>query len=80
MTTLSEILYTTWRHQQTDPTEHPSWGNLATDQRAVWDGVAHAATVRVSEQLTVRMLSALDASGIEAHAISARWLRTPEAF
>lgn len=40
---IAEALYTEWRRRQPDPTQHPAWGNLDTEQRGVWEHVAETA-------------------------------------
>ena len=49
--TFAEVLYTEWRRRQTDPTEHPAYGNLDADQRAVWDHVVFKATLEVATRI-----------------------------
>lgn len=48
---LASILYAAWRSRQPDPTAHPAWGNLDTEERAAWE---HAAEVARSTVLGER--------------------------
>lgn len=47
---LAETLYHTWRRAQHDITEHPAWGNLASEQRVAWERVAELARQEVNAE------------------------------
>jgi hypothetical protein len=72
---LAETLYTAWRSRQPDPTAHPAWGNLDTEQRAVWDYVEDVAKFNVVTPLIGQlMIAGVPTQAIE-DAIGAAGLR-----
>ncbi len=52
---LAQVLYTTWRGEQPDPTLFVSWGNVDAETRRAWETIARIAREQVAAHFVASM-------------------------